>query len=196
MDLDPQRALALDPRQALDADRARRGPIRGSSVVLRASVVDRCRRGDGHGPPWATDSSRKAGALALKVRKRRDSVDRRHALAAQLGRQRGGVGGVGRPEAAEASPADGRAQGAAAGPGHRAQAGRPLGHEQADGAAALALLAHRVARDDRPAPGREAVSTSSSWRRSIGQPCSSKSTSTWAEIGVEVSREAMYSGWA
>ena len=28
--------------------------------------------------------------------------------------------------------------------------------------------------------------TSSSWRLSIGQPCSSKSTSTCAEIGVEV----------
>ena len=28
--------------------------------------------------------------------------------------------------------------------------------------------------------------TSSSWRRSIGQPFNSKSTGTWAEMGVEV----------
>ena len=36
-------------------------------------------------------------------------------------------------------------------------------------------------------PARGAVRTSSSWPRSIGQPWSSKSTATWAEIGVEVS---------
>ena len=38
-------------------------------------------------------------------------------------------------------------------------------------------------------PARVAVITSSSWWRSIGQPCSSKSTSTWAAMGVEVSSE-------
>ena len=38
------------------------------------------------------------------------------------------------------------------------------------------------------------MTTSSSWRLSIGQPCSSKSTATCAEIGVEVSSVEMYSG--
>jgi hypothetical protein len=33
---------------------------------------------------------------------------------------------------------------------------------------------------------RCALMTSSSWRLSIGQPLSSKSTGTWALIGVEV----------
>src|SRR5581483_10347761 len=35
-------------------------------------------------------------------------------------------------------------------------------------------------------PWRNAVTTSSSWRLSIGQPCNSKSTSTCAAIGVDV----------
>ena len=30
----------------------------------------------------------------------------------------------------------------------------------------------------------------------MGHPCSSRSTGTWAEIGVEVANEEMYSGWA
>ena len=38
--------------------------------------------------------------------------------------------------------------------------------------------------------------TSSSWRRSIGQPCSSKSTSTCAAIGVDVASAEIYSGRA
>ena len=41
-----------------------------------------------------------------------------------------------------------------------------------------------------------AVITSKSCRRSIGHPCTSRSTDTWAEIGVEVDSEEMYSGWA
>ena len=45
-------------------------------------------------------------------------------------------------------------------------------------------------------PCRKAVITSSSWRLLIGQPCSSKSTGTCAEIGVEVSSVEMYSGEA
>ena len=45
-------------------------------------------------------------------------------------------------------------------------------------------------------PCRNAVITSSSWRLSIGQPCSSKSTGTCAEIGVEVASVEMYSGEA
>ena len=45
-------------------------------------------------------------------------------------------------------------------------------------------------------PCRNAASTSSSWRWSIGQPRSSKSTATWAAIGVEVASVSMYSGWA
>jgi hypothetical protein len=40
------------------------------------------------------------------------------------------------------------------------------------------------------------VITSSSWRRSIGQPRSSKSTGTCAEIGVEVASVSMYCGLA
>lgn len=38
--------------------------------------------------------------------------------------------------------------------------------------------------------------TSKSWRLSIGQPRSSKSTGTLAEIAVDRSRVAMYSGRA
>ena len=38
--------------------------------------------------------------------------------------------------------------------------------------------------------------TSSSWYLLIGQPRSSKSTGTWAAIGVEVARVLMYSGRA
>ncbi len=45
-------------------------------------------------------------------------------------------------------------------------------------------------------PCRNAVITSSSWRLLIGQPFSSKSTGTCAEIGVEVSSVEMYSGEA
>ena len=43
----------------------------------------------------------------------------------------------------------------------------------------------------RPPAVEERVITSSSWRLSIGQPCSSKSTSTCAEIGVEVASVEM-----
>ena len=43
---------------------------------------------------------------------------------------------------------------------------------------------------------RKALITSSSWWRLTGQPCSSKSTWTLAEIGVEVSSVEMYSGEA
>ena len=51
---------------------------------------------------------------------------------------------------------------------------------------------------DRAAGGscRKALITSSSWRLSIGQPRSSKSTGTWAAIGVEVASVEMYSGGA
>ena len=45
-------------------------------------------------------------------------------------------------------------------------------------------------------PAKKAVSTSSSWRLLIGQPCSSKSTGTWAEIGVDVASVETYSGEA
>ena len=43
-------------------------------------------------------------------------------------------------------------------------------------------------------PARNAEITSMSWRLSIGQPRSSKSTGTWAEIGVEVASVLIYSG--
>ena len=45
-------------------------------------------------------------------------------------------------------------------------------------------------------PWRNAVTTSSSWRLSIGQPRSSKSTGTCAAIGVDVASVEMYSGEA
>ena len=41
-----------------------------------------------------------------------------------------------------------------------------------------------------------AVSTLSSCVLSMGQPYSSRSTGTCAEMGVEVSSAFMYSGWA
>jgi hypothetical protein len=41
-----------------------------------------------------------------------------------------------------------------------------------------------------------AETSSSSWRLLIGQPRSSKSTSTWSAIGVEVASVEMYSGLA
>ena len=43
-------------------------------------------------------------------------------------------------------------------------------------------------------PARKADSTSSNCALLIGQPCSSKSTFTWAEIGVEVASVLMYFG--
>jgi len=43
-------------------------------------------------------------------------------------------------------------------------------------------------------PIRKALMTSSSWPLSIGQPRSSKSTGTWALIGVEVASVFRYSG--
>ena len=46
----------------------------------------------------------------------------------------------------------------------------------------------------RPASSAEISSTS--WRLSIGQPRSSKSTSTWSATGVEVARVWMNSGLA
>ena len=45
-------------------------------------------------------------------------------------------------------------------------------------------------------PWRYAATTSSSWRLSIGQPRSSKSTATWSAIAVEVASVEMYSGEA
>ena len=41
---------------------------------------------------------------------------------------------------------------------------------------------------------RKALITSSSCRLLMGQPCSSKSTCTWSEIGVEVASVDTYSG--
>ena len=45
-------------------------------------------------------------------------------------------------------------------------------------------------------PASSAVSVFTSCRRSIGQPCSSRSTGTWSEAGVEVSNVDRYSGRA
>jgi hypothetical protein len=45
-------------------------------------------------------------------------------------------------------------------------------------------------------PASSAVSSSRSWRLSIGQPRSSKSTVTWSDTGVEVARVEMYWGCA
>ena len=153
--LDPQRPLALDPSQPFDADvRARpvpwvmaapplpRGPGRDPSAL-------RERR-----PPWATASLEEGGCPGVERAEQPGHVDRRGALGRAAGRPASGVGRVGRPEAAEAAPADRGAQGTATGPGHRPQARRPLGHEQAHGAAPLALLADGVAGDDRAAPGQ------------------------------------------
>src|SRR5512133_854620 len=63
------------------------------------------------------------------------------------GRERPGVGLLHRPEAAVAAAVVARAQGAAAGVGHRAQARRSVRDHHADVAAALALDADAVPGD-------------------------------------------------
>ena len=98
----------------------------------------------------------------------------------------GVFGGVRGPEAAVAAAVVGRAERAASGVGDRAEAGRAVGDGDTDVAAALALHADALDRDPRLRSCRNAAMTSSSCALSIGQPRSSKSTGTWAAIGVEL----------
>ena len=152
--LDPQRPLSLDPGETLHADRAGcTGPV----AHCRSSLGDRRLvrpKATGTGPPWAEDSSRNGGAPALKVAKSRETSRAGVPVAAQLRRQRRGVGGVRRAEAAEAAPAHRGTQCATARSGDRAQARRAPGHEQAHRAPPLALLADGVPGDDRAASGQ------------------------------------------
>ena len=81
-------------------------------------------------------------------------LDRRDTAPAQLGGQRRRVRGVGRAEAAVAPPVYRWAEGTAPCPGHRAEAGRPVGHQHANVPAPFTLLAHRMAGDDRSTSGQ------------------------------------------
>src|SRR6516162_10835991 len=71
------------------------------------------------------------------------------------GRQRGGVGCLHRPEAAVAAACVRRAQRAAPGVRHRAEAGRAVRDHHAGDPGALALDAHAVPADVRPAAVQE-----------------------------------------
>src|SRR6476659_346269 len=70
-------------------------------------------------------------------------------------RQRAGVGCIHRAEAAVPAAVVGGTEGAAAGVGHRAQAGGAVSDHDADVAAPLALDADAVFRQPRPPAGRE-----------------------------------------
>ena len=161
--------------------RRRRGSSAPDSAVLAATAL----------------VGGRPGAPALKVRNSRDDVDRRAPSPRQRAGQRGGVRRLGRAEAPEAATVDRRAQRPAARPSHRAEARRAAATRAGRPCRAPCTPGRRCARRSparRPARGR--VITSSSWWRSIGQPWSSKSTATWAAIGVEVASVEMYSGWA
>ena len=171
-DLDEHRALALDAGEVVGAQRL-------------ASYS------------WAVLASSNAGAFALNVRKTRTSAG--SLIPSTRSRfESDTVFGVSiGPEAAVAAARVGRADRAAAGLRDRPEARRAVRDHDAGRPAALALHA------DASSPARSAgaragsaVTTSSSWRLSIGQPRSSKSTGTWSAIGVDVASVEMYSGEA
>ncbi len=136
-----------------------------------------------HGASLASAERRRAGVEGAV---HAHQVDVLGAELAMRALERRGVRRLHRPVAAVAAAVVGGADRAAAGVGDRAQAGRAVRDHHAHGAAALALDADAVRAHAGPAAGRWALITSSSWRLLIGQPCSSKSTGTWALIGVEV----------
>ena len=169
---DPQGSLSLDPRYSLDTDGALgSGPV-GHGCSTLSCRSNRWRKATGTGPPWLADSARKAGASALNVANRR-ATSRGVAPAGEARPPAKPYWRCRPGRAAEATAPDGRAQGTTPGPGHRAQARRRPGHQQAHCALALALLAHRMSRHHGLASASDAMITSRSCRRSMGQPWSS-----------------------
>ena len=120
-----------------------------------------------------------------------------------LGQPQGGAeptprrSGRWRPPGARSSrsshgPCPGR--GAAAARDDGSQAGLAARDHHAHAAGALALHAHRLAGQLRPAADGRGRRSSTSWRVSMGQPRSSASTSTWSATGVAVASVSTYSG--
>ena len=109
--------------------------------------------------------------------------------------ERAGVGGLLGAEAAEAAPIVERAERAAAGMGHRAEAGTSRGRPSRRRCRAACTRRIRCAAEMFGLrPCRKALITSSSWCLLIGQPRSSKSTGTWSAMGVDLSQRLMYCG--
>ncbi len=137
-------ALALDPGQPGDAERTVASVRHDTPPLWSPRVVMVTGR-----------AAANAGAPALKVRNTRATpassrpTSRSRAISAGVLTRRG------RAEAAVAAPPVGRAQRAAAGPGHRAQAGCAVRDQDARRAAGLALEAHAVPRQVRLAPQQQ-----------------------------------------
>ncbi len=90
----------------------------------------------------------------------------------------------------------GRTQCAAAGMRDRAEARCAVGDHDARQSTPLAFVAHAGVRHVGVASGQEGCDHLEELPPVEGQPCSSKSTRTCAEIGVDVARVSMYSGLA
>src|SRR5579859_3205001 len=108
----------------------------------------------------------------------------RHAEMPPPGGERIRVGTLHRAVAAVASAVVSGADRAASRVGDGAEARRPAGHHDADRAAPLALDADAVVPDDGRPPVEIGAQDLEELRLLIGQPWSSKSTFTCAEIGV------------
>ena len=134
-----QPALALDTGQLADVELRphRSGASAPSSTDVRPATA-------------RPRGSRNGGLQALKPAKRR-STWIELALLPEPAMQAGDVGLLARPEAGIAGAPVGGADRTAAGLGQRAQAWLPAGDEHAHVAAPLALQAHRLARQLRPA---------------------------------------------
>src|SRR5271166_146211 len=89
----------------------------------------------------------------------KDSSDvaSRHAERGKLTRYRSSVRALGRPKAAVAAAAIGRADRAAAGLGDGTEAGCSLRHHNADGASQFAFVAYTVTGDRRLAPDQKSL---------------------------------------
>ena len=123
---DLQAALALDPGERGHLNAVCHGP----SVMARCLLAERLSAGG--------ERAERADQVALA----------RAELVPARGKRRG-VRRLHRPEAAVAAPGERRAQRAAAGLRHRAEAGRPVRHHHAGVPGALALDAHAVPADPR-----------------------------------------------
>ena len=192
-------AVSLRPRPVTGPRRRSCGVIRsrGSCASSGAVWLTVRPKVTGTGPPWAEDSSRKAGAPALKVANRRDTstgaVPLRRSCAASDAVLAVSAGPKQpkqpRPTVGHRAPHPG--------PGDRTQTGGALGHQQADRAPALALLAHRVTRND----GRAASQGGGDAPRAAGAGrWDSRAARSRPRRGRRwawrSSSESMYSGWA
>ena len=185
-------------RRGADRRRSRRTgrphPRRGPG---RRRCTARDELPDGSPDPLRSDrqcvlSRRNVGASTLKVLQEAHDGEVVDAESRELSGHRHRVGILRRAEAAVAASVVGRAQRTAAGMGDRdrGMACRAPPSRTRSRAACTRRTRCGRARSGRRSP-RKALMTSRSCPLSIGQPRSSKSTGTWAEIGVDVASVEM-----